>query len=156
MRDSNYIGVISDTHGLLRPEAKSILMGSQLIIHAGDIGDPAVIDELQGIAPVTAVRGNVDKGSWSARHPEYEVVEFNGKLIYMLHNLQELDIDPKGGGFEAVVCGHSHQPKNEIQNGILYFNPGSAGPRRFSLPITVGKLFVTEEILRGEIIEINP
>lgn len=156
MNDPDYIGVISDTHGLVRPEAKAILTGSQLIIHAGDIGDPSVIDALEEIAPVTAIRGNVDKGSWCSRHPEFEVIEFKGFVIYMLHNLQELNLDPKGGGFAAVVFGHSHQPKNETLDGILYFNPGSAGPRRFSLPITVGKLYVMNGTLLGEIIELQP
>ncbi|MFC1664789.1 metallophosphoesterase family protein [Pseudomonadota bacterium] len=148
--------MISDTHGLLRPQVKSILMGSQLIIHAGDIGDPSIVDELQDIAPVTAVRGNIDQGSWSFKFPEYDVVSFGENLIYILHDLQELDIDPKAVGFAVVVCGHSHRAKNEVRSGVLYFNPGSAGPRRFSLPITVGKLFVNGEKVHGKIFEINP
>jgi putative phosphoesterase len=132
------LGVISDTHGLLRPEAVEGLRGVSRILHAGDVGTPEVLAALNGIAPVTAVRGNVDHGSWAARLPTSEVVEVEGISIYILHILAELDLKPEAAGFGIVVYGHSHVPSSEIKNGVLYFNPGSAGPRRFKLPVTVG------------------
>ena len=143
----NTIGVISDTHGLLRPEAVAALQGSDYIIHAGDIEDPAILQALREIAPVTAVRGNVDHGSWSHEIPETSVLELEGLSIYILHILDKLDLKPEVAGFAAVIYGHSHVPKQEIKNGVLYFNPGSAGPRRFNLPVSVGRL----RIERGEI-----
>ena len=148
------IGVISDTHGLLRPAALDALRGSDNIIHAGDIGDPRILDTLGEIAPVTAVRGNVDRGPWAKSIPMTEVLEVGGVSIYVLHILQDLDLKPEAAGFAAVVCGHSHLPKQEVKNGVLYFNPGSAGPRRFRLPITVGRLLVKNKSVRGEIITI--
>jgi uncharacterized protein len=158
------IGVISDTHGLLRPEALAALRGSELIIHAGDVGDPEILDQLAAIAPVTAVRGNVDTSAWARRLPETEVVEVDGISIYVLHDLAQLDLKAEAAGFEVVVYGHSHVPKQEERNGVLYFNPGSAGPRRFKLPISVGRLIVETKIVetkngqrkkvRGEIITI--
>lgn len=148
------IGVISDTHGLLRPEAVEALRGSEVILHAGDVGDPAILDDLREIAPVTAVRGNVDRGEWAAALPEVEVVEAGGRHLYMLHILDDLDLDPKGQ-FDAVIFGHSHQPQNEVADGVLYFNPGSAGPRRFRLPVTVGRLVVNENGIESEIIELD-
>lgn len=149
------IGVISDTHGLLRPEALGVLQGSEQIIHAGDIGDPQVLIKLAEIAPVTAVRGNVDRGPWAKRIPETNVLEAGGVLIYVLHILQRLDWRAQASGFAAVVHGHSHVPKQEMKNGVLYFNPGSAGPRRFRLPVSVGRLVVEKGEVRGEILELS-
>jgi len=149
------VGVISDTHGLLRPEALDALRGSDLIIHAGDIGDPDILDTLRTIAPITAVRGNVDRESWARKLRATEVLEASGKSIYVLHSLQELDLKPKAAGFAAVVSGHSHVPKQQTRDGVFYFNPGSAGPRRFKLPIAVGKLMVEGERITGEIIVLN-
>jgi uncharacterized protein len=148
------IGAISDTHGLLRPEAVEALRGSARIIHAGDVGDPEILEQLTAIAPLTAVRGNIDKGAWAQKLPETEVVEVGGVSIYVLHNLDELDLKPESAGFSAVIYGHSHVPKQEMRNGVLYFNPGSAGPRRFRLPITLGRLSIEGERVRGEIIAI--
>jgi putative phosphoesterase len=149
------IGVISDTHGLLRPEAIDALRGSQHIIHAGDVGAPQILQDLSEIAPVTAVRGNIDKGAWSRRLPETELLEFCGVSIYVLHDLEQLDLKPKAEGFSAVVTGHSHVPKQETRDGVLYFNPGSAGPRRFKLPVSVGKLILEDGIVRGEFIQLT-
>jgi putative phosphoesterase len=148
------IGVISDTHGLLRPEALKALSGSNFIIHAGDIGSPEILKELERIAPVTAVRGNVDRETWSKKIPLSNVLEADGVSIFVLHILQELDLKPEAAGFEAVIYGHSHVPKQETINGVLYFNPGSAGPRRFRLPVTVGRITVTRRKLSSEIIEL--
>lgn len=148
------IGVISDTHGLLRREALEALRGSERIIHAGDVGDPEILAQLSSIAPVTAVRGNIDKGSWARKLKQSEVVEADEVLIYVLHNLDDLDLKPEAAGFSAVIYGHSHVPKQETRNGVLHFNPGSAGPRRFKLPITVGRLIIERKTVRAEIIEI--
>ena len=148
------IGVISDTHGLLRSEALEALQGSGNIIHAGDIGDPEILDRLATIAPVTAIRGNIDKAAWARRLPETEVVEIGSISIYVLHDLGALDLKPEAAGFQVVVYGHSHLPKQETRGGVLYFNPGSAGPRRFKLPISLGRLIVAEKKVRGEIITI--
>ena len=148
------IGVISDTHGLLRAEAIEALRGVSLILHAGDVGGPEILPELRQIAPVTGVRGNVDHGSWASGLANSEVVEIEGVSIYMLHILAELDLKPEAAGFGVVVYGHSHVPSSEVKNGVLYFNPGSAGPRRFKLPVTVGKLVVESGSVRGEIVEI--
>jgi len=145
------IGVISDTHGVLRSEALAALRGSDCIIHAGDIGDSTILAKLARIAPVTAVRGNVDREKWARRIPETNIVEAGGVSIYVLHNLQELDLEPEAAGFVAVIYGHSHVPKQEARNGVLYFNPGSAGPRRFRLPVSVGRLIVEGPKLRAEI-----
>lgn len=134
------IGVISDTHGLLRDEAVRELRGADRILHAGDIGDPAILDRLRELAPVTAVRGNVDRGQWAKSLPDTEVIEVGSTSIYMLHDLGTLDLKPEAAGFRIVVYGHSHQPKMEEKNGVLYLNPGSAGPRRFRLPVSVGKI----------------
>jgi putative phosphoesterase len=145
------IGVISDTHGLLRPQAIAALQGSILIIHAGDVGSPDILDALRQIAPVFAVRGNVDKGSWARRLPETEVVQVDGVSLYILHILDGLDLDPPTAGFHAVISGHTHRPKMETNDGVLYFNPGSAGPRRFDLSVSVGRLALADGKLRGEI-----
>jgi uncharacterized protein len=148
------VGVISDTHGLLRPEALAALHGSQHIIHAGDIGEPGIISALENIAPITAIRGNVDRQPWSARFRETEVVELAGLSFYVIHDLNALDLNPRAGGFAAVISGHSHQPRQEVKDGILYFNPGSAGPRRFKLPITVGTLEIVDGKVKGKIIDL--
>lgn len=149
------VGVISDTHGLLRPESVAALRGSQLIIHAGDIGRPEVLDELRALAPTVAVRGNIDKQEWAASLPATEVVGVGKLLIWLLHDIGELDLDPVAAQFAAVVFGHSHKPSIEWRDGVLYLNPGSAGPRRFRLPVTVARLWVLGETIRPEIIELN-
>jgi putative phosphoesterase len=134
------VGLISDTHGLLRPEAVRALVGSDLIIHAGDVGTPEILDALRAVAPVVAVRGNVDTGAWAAGLPETAVAEAGGTLLYVLHDLNELDLDPAAAGFGVVVSGHSHQPARAERGGVLFVNPGSAGRRRFKLPVTVARL----------------
>lgn len=146
------IGVISDTHGLLRPKAVALLRGSEHIIHAGDIGSPEIVPALEKIAPVTAIRGNIDKEVWARRFPETEVVELAGLQIFVVHDLNALNLDPRAAGFAAVISGHSHQPRQEVKDGVLYFNPGSAGPRRFKLPVSVGRLEIDEGTLSGEIL----
>ena len=148
------IGVISDTHGLLRPEAVIALRGSDHIIHAGDIGDAAILDELAKIAPVTAIRGNVDRDAWAKKIPRTEVLEIGSVSIYVIHNLEELDLKPEAAGFAAMVYGHSHVPKQETKNGVLYFNPGSAGPKRFRLPVTLGRLRLHGRQFESEILEL--
>jgi len=137
------IGLISDTHGLLRPEALQALAGVEHIIHAGDIGTPDVIETLRNIAPVNAVRGNNDKGAWAAEFPPWIALELGGVGIHVLHDVNELDVDPAAAGFRVIIAGHSHKPQVTEREGILFVNPGSAGPRRFSLPVTVGYLTVT-------------
>jgi uncharacterized protein len=149
-----FIGVISDTHGLLRPEALVALRESDYIIHAGDIGGPDILKKLATIAPVTAIRGNVDREAWARKIPVNDVLEVGGVSIYVLHKLAELDLKPEAAGFAVVVYGHSHVPKQEMKNGVLYFNPGSAGPRRFRLPVTIGRLKVRDGKVSGEIVEI--
>lgn len=146
------IGVISDTHGLLRPEALAALRGSEHILHAGDIGMPEIIPALEKIGPVTAIRGNVDREPWTKKFPETEVVELAGLLFYLIHDVNALDLNPRAAGFAAVISGHSHQPKQEIKDGVLYFNPGSAGPRRFKLPITIGQLQIVNGNIESRII----
>jgi putative phosphoesterase len=142
------VGVISDTHGLLRPEALAALRDVEHILHAGDIGDAAVLDRLGEIAPVTAIRGNVDREGRCGRLPATELIELAGRHVYMLHDRNELDLDPAAAGIAAVISGHSHQPGTEWKKGVLYFNPGSAGPRRFSLPISLGFLEISSEEIR--------
>jgi putative phosphoesterase len=149
------IGVISDTHGLLRPEAVELLRGSEHIIHAGDIGAPEIVGELEKIAPVTAISGNVDTQAWARRYAETEVVELGGVFIYVIHDVNAMDLNPKAAGFTAVISGHSHKPKQEVKDGVLYFNPGSAGPRRFKLPISVGRLLIADGKVSAEILEIS-
>jgi putative phosphoesterase len=148
------IGVISDTHGLLRPQAIEALRGSQLIIHAGDIGAAGIVERLAEIAPVRAVRGNVDKGAWAEALPLVDVVDAAGLSIYVLHDRKQLDLSPHAAGFAAVISGHSHQPRQETSRGVLYFNPGSAGPRRFRLPVSVGRLHLADGRIRGELIKL--
>jgi uncharacterized protein len=137
------IGVISDTHGLLRPEAEQRLAGVDHIIHAGDIGRPEVIGRLREIAPVIAIRGNVDKGRWAQLHPETETVRLGDHAIHILHDIHDLQFDPASRGISVVISGHSHEPLIETRGGVLYLNPGSAGPRRFNLPITLATLDLT-------------
>jgi uncharacterized protein len=149
------VGVISDTHGLVRPEALAALRGSKLIIHAGDIGTRDVIDQLRQVAPTFVVRGNVDTGAWAAGFPTTEVVEVGQLLFWVLHEIALLDLDPVAAGFAAVVFGHSHQPSIETRHGVLYVNPGSAGPRRFKLPVTVARLSVSGQKIRPEIVELR-
>jgi uncharacterized protein len=150
------IGVISDTHGLLREEAVEALRGVDRIIHAGDVGAPEILEKLRELAPVSVVPGNVDKGEWARALPETEVLELGGASmgvsIYVLHDLKRLDLKPEAAGFAAVVSGHTHVAKQEIRNGVLYFNPGSAGPRRFKLPVSVGRLIVEDGRVRGELV----
>ena len=137
------VGLISDTHGLLRPEAFKFLSGSDFIIHAGDVGNAGLLEQLETLAPVTVVRGNNDEGSWADKIAQTEVLQVNDVLIYVLHNIAELDLDPVAAGFGVVVFGHSHRPLRETRDGVLYVNPGSAGPRRFKLPVCVGELEIT-------------
>jgi putative phosphoesterase len=148
------IGVVSDTHGLLRPEAVAALRGSDRILHAGDVGAPEILDALARIAPVIAIRGNVDTASWARALPETELVEAGGISIYMLHDLKRLDLKPEAAGIRVVIYGHNHQPKIEERNGVLYFNPGSAGPRRFSLPVSVGSLVIDAKQVHGQLIDL--
>ncbi len=145
------IGVISDTHGLLRKEAIELLKGSDLILHAGDIGKQSVLKELKSIAPVIAIRGNVDQDDWATNIDETQTFERDGVSIYLIHNIKEIDINPVGR-FDVVVSGHSHKPRSEVKNDVLYFNPGSAGPRRFKLPIALGKLTLRDGSVEDEII----
>jgi putative phosphoesterase len=146
------IGVISDTHGLLRPEAVHALRGVDHIVHAGDIGAADVLEALATVAPVTAVRGNNDRATWAGNIPLTAVVTAAEAHLYLLHDVQELDLDPAAAGFAAVISGHSHRPAQHERDGVLYFNPGSAGPRRFNLPIAVGLITVDGRAVRGEII----
>jgi putative phosphoesterase len=145
------IGLISDTHGLLRPEALQALAGVERIIHAGDIGGTEIISALSKIAPVDAVRGNNDKGAWAAEFPPWLALELGGVGIHVLHDVKEIDIDPTAAGFRVVVAGHSHKPQVVERKGVLFVNPGSAGPRRFSLPVTVGYLMIANGSASAEI-----
>jgi uncharacterized protein len=149
------LGVISDTHGLLRPEAVAALQGVERIVHAGDIGGPEVLTALARIAPVSAVRGNNDRDAWAKAIPETDVVEVGDVSLYVLHDLHELDLDPRAAGFAAVIAGHSHQPKLEERDGVLFLNPGSAGPRRFKLPISLARLTVTGPRVRAELVTLE-
>jgi putative phosphoesterase len=149
------VGLISDTHDLLRPQAIDFLRGSDFIIHAGDICDPMVIEELARIAPVTVVRGNNDRGTWANALPETELVKIGGIFIYVIHDLAQLDIDPNGAGVRAVVSGHSHKPVIEHRDGVIFVNPGSAGPRRFKLPISVAELVIAGGSVSARIVELT-
>jgi uncharacterized protein len=149
------IGVISDTHRLLRPEAVTALGGSDVIVHAGDVGDPMVLERLRLIAPVTAVRGNNDRGTWAAALAETEVLEVSGRTLYVLHDLKALDLDPRAAGFDVVIAGHSHRPSIDRRDGVLYVNPGSAGPRRFSLPVSLARLRLGREGVDAEIVDLS-
>jgi uncharacterized protein len=149
------VGVISDTHGLLRPEAVEALRGAQQVIHAGDVGSPEILKKLATIAPVTAVRGNVDKEAWAQQLPQTQALEAGGVSIYLLHDLTQLDVKPEAAGFRVVISGHSHIPKQEVRNGVLYFNPGSAGPRRFKGPVSVGRLSIDGAEVSAELVILN-
>jgi putative phosphoesterase len=146
------IGLISDTHGLMRPEALAALQGVSQIIHAGDVGSPDVLAALKAIAPVTAIRGDVDHGLWVQGLPATRVVEVDGVMFYVLHDLGALDVDPAAAGFSSVISGHSHQPRIERRSGVLYINPGSAGPRRFRLPVTLALLSVNHGEVGAELV----
>lgn len=149
------LGVISDTHGLVRPEALQALAGVERIVHAGDIGDRTVLEALTRVAPVTAVRGNNDRGRWAADIPETEVVEVGGVSLYLLHDLHELDLEPRAAGFAAVISGHSHQPTIDERDGVLYLNPGSAGPRRFKLPISLARLTIVNARVKAQLVTLQ-
>jgi putative phosphoesterase len=150
------VGVISDTHGLVRPAAMAELRGCDLIVHCGDIGHPAVLDALRELAPVRAVRGNNDTGGWAAGLPGDDVVEIGGQALYVLHDLGELVLEPAAAGFAAVLSGHSHRPLVERRKGVLFVNPGSAGPRRFSLPVALARLTLAPDACEARIIELAP
>lgn len=149
------IGLISDTHGLLRPAALAALAGSDAIIHAGDVGDPDVLMALSRLAPVTAVRGNVDRGRWAEALPDTAVLQAGAAAVWILHDLALLDLDPAAAGFAAVVFGHSHQPGVARRDGVLFVNPGSAGPRRFSLPVSAGRLRIDGTRVEAELIDLS-
>ena len=155
MANETLIGVISDTHGLLRPGAVDALRGVRMILHAGDIGKPAVLAELEKIAPVTTIRGNNDRGEWAAEIPETRALIVGDVSIFVLHDVKQLAIDAAASGFGVVIAGHSHKPRAESVGGVLFLNPGSAGPRRFKLPVTVARLRVGGGKASAEIIELS-
>jgi uncharacterized protein len=152
-RGTKTIGVISDTHGLLRAEALTVLRGCDAIVHAGDIGKPEVLEQLADLAPLTAIRGNVDK--WAVDLPDTAVLTLARRRFYIIHNLKELELDPRSAGFAAVISGHSHVPKSETRDGVLYLNPGSAGPRRFKLPVAVARICVHKDGLEAELVTLS-
>lgn len=154
-KSKRVVGIISDTHGLIRPEAVRALRGVDLILHAGDVGSADVLDSLKRIAPVVAVRGNNDKGQWAEALPETEVTAIGAINIYIIHDLKEIDLSPAAEGFQVVVSGHSHKPSVDDREGVLYVNPGSAGPRRFRLPITVARLKVSGEAVSAKVVELS-
>ena len=149
------VGLISDTHGLLRPQAADLLRGSNHIIHAGDVGNKSILRQLAALASVTVVRGNIDRGEWADDLPESAFVQIGSVLVYVLHDLALLDIDPKASGVHVVVSGHSHKPDIEVRQGVLYVNPGSAGPRRFKLPLAVAELVLVGEAITPSIVELR-
>ena len=149
------VGLISDTHGLLRPEAVAFLRGSDFIVHAGDVGDADIIARLEQLAPVTAVRGNNDRGPWAESIAETEVLQIDDVSIYVIHDIAELDLDPVAAGFQVVMFGHSHRPSSGTRDGVLYVNPGSAGPRRFKLPISVGDLQIVAGSVEARLVELR-
>jgi len=150
------VGIISDTHGLLRPEAVAALQGSRYIVHGGDVGDEHILKTLEAMAPVTVVRGNTDHDAWARRLPRTAVLDVDGVRVYVVHDIADLDIDPRAAGVDVVVYGHSHRPGIEPRGDVLYLNPGSAGPRRFDLPISVARLTITGGTARAEIVAITP
>jgi len=150
------VGLISDTHGLLRPEALAWLQGSDFIVHAGDIGDPAILEQLAAIAPLAAVRGNNDNAPWGRALPERDWLQVGGLTLHVLHDLAELDVDPRAAGIAAVITGHSHQPHIEDRDGVLFVNPGSAGPRRFRLPIAAGELRISDGRVQAHTVVLAP
>jgi len=149
------VGLISDTHGLVREEAIAALKGCQHILHAGDIDEPDVLVKLRKLAPVTVVRGNNDRGSWAEAIPVYDVVEFGAVSVYLRHDESELDVDPRAAGFQVMMFGHSHKPRIETRDGVLFVNPGSAGPRRFKLPVAVGELLISGDRVDARLIELR-
>ena len=149
-----HVGIISDTHGLVRPAAIDALAGVELILHAGDVGGPHVLDALAEIAPVVAVRGNNDRGAWGAQLPVWEVTRIGIVSVFMLHDLKEIDFSPSAAGHRVVVSGHSHKPSIEERGGVLYINPGSAGPRRFRLPVTIARLGVSGDAVSARLVEL--
>jgi putative phosphoesterase len=155
-KKNQIVGLISDTHGLIRPQALEALAGLDLIIHAGDIGTPEVLAALKAIAPVAAIRGNNDTGAWAKPLPETKLLKVCDKRLYIIHNVKDLAFDPAGRRFDAVISGHSHKPSIARREGVLFVNPGSAGPRRFKLPIAVGKLLIGKKKLEAELIELQP
>jgi putative phosphoesterase len=146
------VGVIADTHGLLRPEAIEFLKRCDLIVHAGDVGKPDILKTLGSIAPTYAIRGNIDKGAWADKLPDKDVLEIENKYFYLIHSIDDLDLDPAAAKFDAVIFGHSHQPISYKKDRVLYFNPGSAGQRRFKLPVSIGRIKVMKSCLESEII----
>jgi len=149
------VGLISDTHGLLRPEARAFLMGCDYIVHGGDVGGADVLDDLAAIAPLIAVRGNNDTEPWAARLPPTELIRVGNVFVYVIHNLEELDIDPAAAGVRVIVSGHSHKPMIEERDQVLYVNPGSSGPRRFKLPISVGEIVVSGSAVKARIVDLS-
>jgi uncharacterized protein len=154
-QEPQLIGLISDTHGLVRPQALQALQGVDLVIHAGDIGTPEVMDALKRIAPLVAIKGNNDRGSWARSLPDTKLVKISAAKLYVIHNVKEVDFDPGARGIQVVISGHSHKPSVVHREGVLYVNPGSAGPRRFKLPVAVGKLHMNRLNVKAEIIELD-
>lgn len=148
------VGLVSDTHGVLRPEARAFLVGCDYVVHGGDVGEPKILEELAAIAPLIAVRGNNDTGPWARHLRETELIRVGNVFVYVIHNIEELDLDPGAAEVSVVVSGHSHQPLVETRDGILYVNPGSCGPRRFKLPISVGELLVSSRAVEARTIEL--
>ena len=155
MPDPRIVGIISDTHGLLRPEAIEALEGADLIVHAGDVGRPDILPALRSVAPVFAVRGNVDRGAWARELPETEVVEVDAVKLYVIHDLSALDVYPETAGFDVVISGHSHRSSVRSHDGVLFLNPGSAGPRRFRLPVTVARMRVCGRSVKAKVVDLN-
>lgn len=149
------VGLISDTHGLLRPDARAFLMGCDYIVHGGDVGGAQILDELAAIAPLIAVRGNNDTGPWAARLPPTELIRVGDVFFYIIHNLEELDIDPAAAGVRVIICGHSHKPMIEERDQVLYVNPGSSGPRRFKLPVSIGEIIVSGSAVKARIVDLS-
>lgn len=152
---AHLVGVISDTHGLLRPEALELLAGVEVILHAGDVGSPEILERLEALAPVEAVRGNIDRGAWADALPETRTVKIGGVRLLLVHDLKLLDLDPERRRYGAVISGHSHRARNERMGRVLFFNPGSAGPRRFRLPVTLGRLRIHEGVVNGEVLDLG-
>jgi putative phosphoesterase len=155
-KDALRVGLISDTHGLLRPEARAFAGSCDYIIHGGDIGSAAILDELSALAPLTAVKGNNDRQGWAAHLPQTEMIRVGGVFIYVIHDISQLDIEPRAAGVHVIVSGHSHKPLIELRDGILYVNPGSCGPRRFNLPLSVGEIRVDGTKVRARTVELVP
>jgi uncharacterized protein len=155
MNEPHVIGVISDTHGLLRPEAVQALQGAELIIHAGDVGKPEILDELAKVTPIAAIRGNIDGGIWAQGLPQTRTVEIGGIRLYVIHNIDDLSVDAAAAGYIAVISGHSHRPSVVQKNGVLFLNPGSAGPKRFNLPVSLALLRVMGKAVEAQLVELR-